>query len=362
MTDLGKTITSQYGNTPQGQQIQSLADTLASITGSPTMGTFLAAAQAGPNYSQTDIPQSLDNEDKLRTLFANDQALAARYYSPNLYGGGTTPPASNLAGAFSSPLQATTDSINNPGWGMDTPANTKLIAGEIGGQEDALSKVMGAIDFTKTRSDKAYEEMLSALSTLVQSQNAKELEMIKQGYISGDGSGTTAQDYADAFLGGQVDWSDIPSNMKPVVTKIVKSSGSTVQKVQDGHSGLKNSARVLNGILDSWTNLSPQEKILPQGLIEAIPALSPTRAKIRSLFYTTLQPELRKAAIGGRITQPEIKWIRDAILPGPLDTEASARAKVEGVLQGIYMKMQNPDYTPVGTNAQDITGGYGVIP
>jgi hypothetical protein len=186
--------------------------------------------------------------------------------------------------------------------------------------------------------------MIGALTTLANNESSKELKYIDQGYLAPDGSGNTAQDYADQFLGGQVDWVDIPSGMKVAVTKIVKSSGTTVQKQQDAHTGIKNSINILNGVLGSWTDLSPLERILPQSLIQTIPALSPTRAKITSLFYTTLEPELRKAAVGGRITQQEINWIRGAIIPGPLDTEASAQAKVSGVLAGLQMKLQNPDY------------------
>ena len=93
------TYTPAGGYTPAAQGVQNMADTLASITGSPASGAYLAAAQGSPDYSQTNVPQLANEEDKLRTMFANDQALAARYQNPNLYGGGATPPAGNPAGA-----------------------------------------------------------------------------------------------------------------------------------------------------------------------------------------------------------------------------------------------------------------------
>ena len=87
------------------------------------------------------------------------------------------------------------------------------------------------------------------------------------------------------------------------------------------------------------------EKKLPSGLISAIPGLSPTRTGITTLFYSTLEPELRKAAVGGRITQQEVQWIRNAILPGPLDTAESAKEKLQAVRYGLEMKQKDPNYT-----------------
>lgn len=161
------TYTPQGGYTPAAQGVQNLTDTLASITGSPAGGAYAAAAQAGPNYSANpNIAMLSDEEEKLKTLFANDQALAAKYVNPNLYGGGATAPSGNPAGVFASPLQATDESITSSGGAITPDALIGMIGGNIKGQEGMLSKVMNAMDFNKQRSLEAYKAMLGALETI----------------------------------------------------------------------------------------------------------------------------------------------------------------------------------------------------
>jgi hypothetical protein len=166
---VGNMYTSQYGNTPQGQGVQNMANTLASITGSPAAGAYLAASQAGPDYSNTFVPQGMSEEEKLRTMFANDQVLAQKYTNPGLYGGTPTP---NPAGEFASPLQATVDSITNPQGITNSGALIGAVGGDVTGQKETLANIMDAMNFNQTRSLDAYKSMLSALGTIYGEEQA----------------------------------------------------------------------------------------------------------------------------------------------------------------------------------------------
>lgn len=351
------------GNTTQGTQNQNMMNTLASITGSVPAAALATASQAGPNYGNTPIPQLSNQEDALRTMFAHDQALAAQYSNPNLYGGGGAPPANNPAGGMASPLQATVESITNP-QGATTPGGiTGIMGGTVGGQKDILSSLMDAMDFNKTRTLDAYKSMIGALGTIYseEQQNKRSEQQLRAQYgglIPGmDGGTTPADDYVDSFLTGQVSLLDIPPEYRTLVSKKLKEMGTTPLKVQETNASTINAINIMQEMLKKWQTMGQVEKMVPQQLIGAAPFLSPTRSGITSEFYTTLEPEIRKSAVGGRITQQEIAWIRNAVLPSSLDTPESAAAKVQGVINGLQMKMKNPKMDLTQLNPVDLASG-----
>jgi hypothetical protein len=183
----------------------------------------------------------------------------------------------------------------------------------------------------------------------------KQLKLIEMGYVDpttgelykgsdGKPSLKTPQDYADAFRGGYVKWAEVPSNMKIAVGSLVKKQGGDVQKINESFQGLNNSLSVLNKIEGDWNKMNDLEKRLPSGIASMLPGAAATRTEINSLFFNALEPELRKASLGGRITQQEINWIKDSVLPGPMDTQESALNKLNGVKYGLQQKLKNPQY------------------
>ena len=242
------TYTPAGGYTPAAQGVQSMADTLASITGSPAAGAYLAAAQGGPNYSQTNVPQLANEEDKLRTMFANDQALAARYQNPNLYGGGAVPPAGNPAGAFSSPLQATIDSITNPQGAVTPGGVTGQITGEIGGQSDALSRVMDAMNFDQPRTLDAYKSMVAALADIYNTE--------KQ-YGGGSDQDFAADAYLEQVKAG-LKLTSVPVDIRSLVVTKMKQQGLTVDSIAKGIEG-KPIIQNISDLKDLWDKIPPIE-------------------------------------------------------------------------------------------------------
>jgi hypothetical protein len=243
-------ITPQGGYTPQAQSTQSMANTLASITGSPAAGAFVSASQAGPNYSANpNIATLSDEEEKLRTMFANDQALAAKYSNPNLYGGGAVAPTGNPAGAYSSPLQATLDSIINPQGAITPGGLTGMVGGEVAGQGSMLDKVMGAMDFNKTRSLDAYKAMMGALSTLAQEEGANKRSAMQYGATSDDSDVVDA--YVEQVIGGLGIASIPDADIRNKVVEKLTKEGWTPDKISKNIEG-KQILTVLKSVKEAW--------------------------------------------------------------------------------------------------------------
>lgn len=121
----------------------------------------------------------------------------------------------------------------------------------------------------------------------------------------------------------------------PNTGKPVKYTDATTRSTE---SALQN----IDSMWNQWNKLSPLEKHLPDELVTLAPSLSPTRAALNTQFYTGLEGDLRKAIVGGRITQQEINWIKNAIIPTATDSDASAKAKVDAVENALKMKLQDP--------------------
>jgi hypothetical protein len=225
---------------------------------------------------------------------------------------------------------------------------------------DSVLKVMGmkstvAQKQAELQTQKEIESMRIGVENARLAQE-KQLKLMDLGYINpltgelytdnnGKASLKTPQDYADSFMGGYTKWADVPNSMKIAIGNLVKKQGGNVQKVIDGYTSVDRSISILNDISEKWKSMGQTEKLLPSFIAQSIPGLAPTRTGINTLFYSTLEPELRKAAVGGRITQQEINWIRNAILPGPLDSPESAQAKLTAVKYGMEMKQKNPNYS-----------------
>ena len=244
------TYTSQYGNTPVGNQTQSMSDTIASITGSPAAGALAQASATGPNYGATPMPQLANSEDALRTMFANDQVLAQKYMAG---GGGSGP---NVAGAFASPLQATPNSVASPT--ISTPAGITGVMGQtVGGQQDVLSSIMDAMDFNQTRTADTYKNMLSALQFLAGKEYDKQLK--EEELAAQYGTGSPEDDLADSYveqIKGGLKLTSVPANVRNRVVKKLSEQGLTIDKVNKMIEG-KPIIQNLSDLKDLWDKIPP---------------------------------------------------------------------------------------------------------
>lgn len=394
---MATTYTSPMGLTPQGQGVDSLTSSIQNITGGfPLAASIQAGQQASqmqanePTFKANEmvglsnkyqIPQSTDYYSKIVDLYMHDKNLNQQFQGNMGNTPITTMPGTDVVSAvprltpenlnqpfsgFTDPVQAANASEAQSRGVMNTLANLgKLI--------DANYKTLGKQFDVDTS---AYESMVKAKQDEAQGYLDVYKELAKQGLtkkeildlgLQGaavgkkldltdpnnpqwvDAGTNTPDDYADQFMGGELKWADIPDAMKNSVTKVVKNRGSTVDKVNQSYQAIDNSIADLDKAFGLWESMSEAEKRLPTWVIEKIPGASPKRAEITSLFYTTLEPEIRKSAVGGRITQQEIGWIRGAIMPTPTDTLESARAKIEAIKYGLQQKLKNKSYT-IGDN------------
>lgn len=143
---------------------------------------------------------------------------------------------------------------------------------------------------------------------------------------------------------------------------IFKPSDAAIKRqetAQASQQSLEDTVNNVDDILQKWKNMPELERRLPQRLVSAFPFLSPTRTGILSNFYTSVEPDLRKAAVGGRITQQEISWIRNALLPGPADSYESATAKIKGLRDSLVRKSKNSSFNIVPQDTG--TGDWEVV-
>lgn len=351
---IASVYTPQGGYTPQAQGVQSMSDTLAGITGSPAAGALLAAGQAGPNYGATNIPQLQSEEEKLRTMFANDQVLAQKYANPNLYGGGATPPANNPAGQFASPLQATIDSITNP-QGITSPsALIGAVGGEVAGQSSVLKSIMDAMDFSGTRTLDAYKSMMDALGTVYgQEQENKRLDkQLKAQYGAGSDS-SIIDDWAEQVKGGLGLQSIPDSNIRNKVVQKLAEGGWTPEKIQKNIEG-KQTLAVMKSAKEAWDASTSQG--LPTGgpfgaygLAKTVAGYSKVEPDVQTyLRYKNAIISTLRSLVGekGVLSNQDMQRIQDLLPDYGLTTEQANKnwANVRKLLISRYGDQPVNDY------------------
>lgn len=381
MTLASSNYTSPYGNTVPAQNMSQFQSALSSITGvapipqdvQPQIDQIMQNnkqqfGQAQQNISAlkgaSNVQQPMADFNSIMQLASHDQNLQQQYMNPNVLGAATgTPPQMTLENVgqpfagFSDPSLAYTagskqysgiaDTINNLGKLIGT--NLDILGKQTGQQYQAYKD---ASDFALQRAGQIADFYKDILKNKSKPEDlAKlQLEWFDRGYSYDPATGKVTpmadniDDYVDQVRNFQIKYEDVPSQLKPLIAKKLKERGTTAEKVKMEYDGLRNSQRMLNQIYTEWINAPEVEKRMPFILSDNFPGIAPSRAKIKSTFLTSLEGELRKSTVGGRITQQEIQWIRDAVLGGPFDSSESVRAKMQGAMAQIDMKLNNPDY------------------
>lgn len=123
----------------------------------------------------------------------------------------------------------------------------------------------------------------------------------------------------------------------------------------------------LDSINNIYQNMNDFEKRIPISIASKIPIIAPDMARINTTFFTGLEESLRKSIVGGRVTQPEIAWVKQATLPTEFDTNETYQQRVDAVKEEITKKINNPNYiiglggnrtpSPSGTSGQT-SGGF----
>lgn len=378
---MAQLITPQGGYSPAAQGVQNMSDTLASITGSPATGAYLAAAQAGPNYAgNTAISQGMSEEDKLRTMFAQDQVLAQKYMNPNLYGGSATPPTDNPAGQFASPLQATIDSITNS-QGITSPgALIGAIGGDVSGQKSTLGDVMNAIDFGQGRTLDAYKSMMNALSTIYQTESQYGTGIGGLGLLPAVGSGTDALSLRKQYQ--QIYNSTSNFNVRDKIAKDFKTSTGYDLFPAKLSTSEQNTVNNTNKIL---TDLNWLKNTINSGLLDKYMGILGgnyadllSNPKTASLLPDDVHKALRiltqfkvlgeRTAVGGRITGylldklgpgfPDLAQGKNKVLSAIDDAIENGTTNIESLAtQKGYMNLNEFPYYKIGSTSVDESGG-----
>lgn len=259
--------------------------------------------------------------------------------------------------AASQPLSAGSNFMNllNQAIGTEKGVVSNRVGDVSTNYQSAINALLGVANAFGT--ERQYQGNLSeSAKNRALEQEKLRLAEFQAGFDpNGNYSGTTKtpQDYADGFMGGTIKWADIPSQFKQAVTTAVKQRGASVDVIQQGYKGIDDGIASADRILAKWNNLNEAQKLLPGAVTSAIPQLSPDRAGINAIFFGQLEPALRKSIVSGRVTQQEINWIKSAFLPTALDSEASAKQKLEEFKWGLEQKRLNPNYTIGDSTAQE---------
>jgi len=142
-----------------------------------------------------------------------------------------------------------------------------------------------------------------------------------------------------------------------------KPTAGTASKKEEAATAATNIYNTSQDVLDTWNSMNQFEKRLPTGLVKAIPALAPNRQKIETTFYTQLLGNLRKLAVGGRLTNQEMSWFHSSVIPGPGDSAASAQAKIDALQSEASKKVNDPNYQlgSDGSVGDDVTSKLKVL-
>lgn len=115
----------------------------------------------------------------------------------------------------------------------------------------------------------------------------------------------------------------------------------------------KNVQDTSNKILQEFESMNPLEKLPVPGMEH----ISPLRAKINAQISSML-PDLRKTAIGGRLTNKDITILQSKF-PVPGDTNDVAEAKIKVVIDEINKKLTQGGYTIGGGGGASGSSGTG---
>lgn len=104
---------------------------------------------------------------------------------------------------------------------------------------------------------------------------------------------------------------------------------------QDKQKAIQKGNKSIDTIYNYWKKgvaSSPINRLTATGVtLTGQTALNPSQARISAEFFANLEPELRKAAIGGRMTQQEITWLRQNLVPNATDSDESAKEKIQAL-------------------------------
>lgn len=157
------------------------------------------------------------------------------------------------------------------------------------------------------------------------------------------------------------------STLKGLLDMVSPTASETKNRLtqQNANREMQQGLQAMDKLWQSYKKMDSLElNLIPYGIAQKFPRLAPHKADALTHFFLNIEPGLRKTGIGGRATQQEIAWFRDAMLPRPTDTDATYKMRLDTAKQRFQDRFKNytadnMDTTPApATVNADTSGGY----
>lgn len=120
------------------------------------------------------------------------------------------------------------------------------------------------------------------------------------------------------------------SNLNSLMGLVTPSASEVTQRTNAAQTAkeTKQGLDAMNQVWKLYKQMDPIElNFIPYSIAGKFPRLAPNKAAINTLFYTQIEPALRKQVVAGRATQQEIQWFKDALFPTSTDTEKTYKQR-----------------------------------
>lgn len=177
----------------------------------------------------------------------------------------------------------------------------------------------------------------------------------KKKWIGAVGGANPTSDVAKTFDQNFRDWRN-PNNpnysVDPASLTSLEQKNLDMKQKADAAGNQLNST--LDDVLTRYDKLSEFQKRIPLNLASTMPILSPGLAEINAEFYSSIEPQLRSSIVGGRITQQEIQWLKNAYLPTQSDTTQTYSDRIQVLKDEITRKQKDNSYIIGSKQARQI--------
>lgn len=399
------------------QTVDNMSNASAAVTAS--MPAF-TANQTAANYNTAGLPQAATQQSddaKMYQMFLADNNLSQKYTNPNdpnanpdfdfaKYGITTGAPMMTNAG-----LSGGFQGFSNPIYAQQSAdLQLKGIGDAINAIQSFIGYNKGAAD-SQTAMDKqqrlAVADLLASMAKTGQARldssakSALDPVAIMQQAQADAARGMKLKDLLDKYAayGGQVDpnaiyaaynrynytdtngkkvgYGDVlesPETLFGWGVSQAKPTATYLKQQQQDKQEVEGAKKVLDStdkIFADWKSMNPVERAMGAlSQTSGISGLSPKQTAIDAEFFANLEEGIRKSVVGGRITQQEIQWIRQKLLPNPYDSDASAQAKINALQEGARRKLTEKgfNFTSIpdplsssGKSTQQSSGGTVVM-
>lgn len=331
---------------------QSVIDSASNLPTPPSLVTGAMGAQYGGATNMLNLLSSLIGSEQNVAGQANQMDVAGYQDKMNAL--------TTIANALGGALSTSQTLAQNPGSVVGSTAQAGSVFDNIINQVQTENNGNGT--------EKDVWDYINQHDSALRAQgvNVDELWRLHKDLASKVGQGGSIAGGTKAPKGSQLKtlYKGTPYetdvNYDPTTGKLYDlNTGQPVKYSSATEKSIETTLSNIDSIWNTYEKMSPFEQHLPDQIVNAVPALAPNRSALNTQFYVGLEGDLRKAIVGGRITQQEISWLKNAIIPTATDSDESAKKKLDAVKKALQEKLSNPSMDLTQTQLPGSGGATG---